>query len=223
MKIGLGSLRTALAVCTLGLVPRRPRIQIVGGIYHCTQHGIDDRPIFRGDEDRELFLRYLGEEIARSEWTCLAYSLMRTHYHLLIRLQKETLSSGFQRLNGRYAQAFNVIHGRRGHLFERRFRDVLVDSDSHRYEVHRYIHLNAPRANACSRPEEYPWSDYGSTVGLFDPDWIVNSSQALELFGEDLPTARRRYRRYVEEADVRVRRGQTRVGPGSDPGVNAKQ
>jgi hypothetical protein len=148
---------------------------------------------------------------------------MKTHYHALIRLQKLTLSSGFQRLNSRYAQAFNRVHGRRGHLFERRFRDVLVESESHRYEVTRYIHLNAPRANACTRPEEYPWCDYGSTVGLFERDPIVDPRAALELFGSDLPTARRRYRRYVEERDPRARRGLTRVRPPSDPGVNAKK
>jgi len=204
-------------------MPRPPRIQDTGDIFHCTQHGIDDRPIFRFDSDRELFLRYLGEEVARSDWTCLAYTLMRTHYHLLIRLEKTTLSSGFQRLNGRYAQAFNLIHERRGHLFERRFRDVLVESDSHRYEATRYIHLNAPRANACARPEEWEWSDYGSTMGFCPPDPIVAARDALELFGNDLSTARRRYRRFVEEKDLRVRRGLTRVRPGSDPGGNAEK
>jgi putative transposase len=204
-------------------MPRPLRSQFAGDIFHCMQHGIDDRPIFRFDSDREMFLRYLGEEIARSQWTCLAYTLMRTHYHLLIRLQKETLSSGFQRLNGRYAQAFNLIHERRGHLFERRFRDVLVESDSHRYEATRYIHLNAPKANACTRPEDWEWSDYGSTLGIHPPDPIVSARDALELFGDDLRAARQRYRRFVEEKERRVRRGLTRVRPGSDPGVNAKK
>ena len=190
---------------------RRPRIQFVGGVYHCVQHGVNDMPIFRGDPDRELFLAYLGQEIARSGWECLAYSLMRTHYHLLICLTKETLSSGFQRLNGRYAQAYNRVHGRRGHVFEGRFRDVFIESEAHRYEVTRYIHLNARRVHACERPEEHVWCDYAATVGLADPDPLVDARRALELFGDDLRVARRRYVRFVEEADPRVRRGQTRV------------
>jgi putative transposase len=194
-------------------MPRKPRIQIVGGIYHVTQHGLDDRPIFRGDEDRERFLAYLTDEVGRSEWQCLAYSLMRTHYHLLIRLQELTLSSGFQHLNGRYAQSFNRIHGRRGHVFERRFRDVLVESEAHRYEVTRYIHLNAPRANACRHPEEHVWCDYAATMGLVDRDPIVDPRLALELFGADLQAARRAYLRFMSEPDPRVRRGQTRVRP----------
>jgi putative transposase len=182
-------------------------------VYHVTQHGIDDHPIFRSDDDRERFLRFLVDEVARSEWQCLAYSLMRTHYHLLIRLLKCTLSSGFQRLNGRYAQSFNRVHGRRGHVFERRFNDVLVESDAHRYEVARYIHLNAPRAHACERPEDHVWCDYAATVGLVDRDPVVDPKLALELFGSDLRSARRAYRRFVSEPDPRVRRGQTRARP----------
>jgi hypothetical protein len=100
---------------------------------------------------------------------------------------------------------------------------VLIESDAHRYEASRYIHLNAPRANACTLPEEYEWSDYGSTVGIHTLDPIVSARDALELFGKDLPVARRRYRRFVEEKDLRVRRGQTGVRPGSDPGGNAEQ
>lgn len=194
-------------------MPRRPRFQLVGGIYHCVQHGINNLPIYRSDDDRQTFLRYLGEEIARSEWECLAYSLMRTHYHVLIRLTKETLSSGFQRLNGRYAQTFNLRYGRRGHLFERRFRDVLIESEAHRYEAARYIHLNAPNVDACTRPEDYPWCDFAATMGLTDPDPYVDPRKALDVFGDDLPTARRRYARYMAERDPRVRRGQTRARP----------
>ena len=198
-------------------MPRKPRIEIEGGIYHVTQHGIDDRPIFRGDGDRERFLEMVGDEIARSAWQCLAYSLMTTHYHLLIRLRECTLSSGFQRLNGRYAQVFNRMHGRRGHVFEARFRDVLVESDAHRAEATRYIHLNAPRAQVCEQPEEHVWCDYGATIGLVDRDPIVDPRLALELFGSDLRTARIAYARFVAEPDPRVRRGQTRVRPREPP------
>lgn len=176
-----------------------------------TQHGVDERRIFRDDADRVKFLTILAEEVERSKWTCLAYSLMSTHYHLLIRLRKLTLSSGFQRLNGRYAQAYNHRYARRGHLFERRFRDVLVETDNHRYEATRYIHLNAFRANMCGTPEEHVWSDYGSTVGLLPRDPIVDPRISLELFGDRLDVARRSYMAFVAEADPRVRRGQTRV------------
>jgi putative transposase len=180
-------------------------------MYHVTQHGIDDRKIFRDDADREKFLTLLEDEVRRSRWTCLAYSLMSTHYHLLIRLEKLTLSSGFQRLNGRYAQAFNSRHERRGHLFERRFRDAIVESDTHRCEATRYIHLNAIRANMCESPEAHVWSDYGSTIGLLAEDPLVDPRIALEVFGDRLDVARASYMAFVAEADPRIRRGQTRV------------
>ena len=194
-------------------VPRTPRIEIVGATYHVTQHGIDDRRLFRDDADRETFLRFFGDELARSSWTCLGYTLMSTHYHLLMRIEKPTLSSGFQRLNGRYAQMYNLRHARRGHLFERRFRAVIVESDEHRCEVMRYIHLNAPRANMCDSPEDHVWCDYASTVGLVARDPLVDPHVALELFGDRLDVARRRYMAFVAEADPRVRRGQTRARP----------
>lgn len=194
-------------------MPRPPRIEIAGETYHVTQHGVDDRRIFRDDADRETFIRFLRNELVRSDWACLGYALMSTHYHLLIRIDKPTLSSGFQRLNGRYAQAYNLRHGRRGHLFERRFHDVLVESDAHRCEAMRYIHLNATRANMCASPEDHVWSDYGSTVGLVPRDLLVDPCVALEPFGDRLDVARRRYVAFVAEADPRVRRGQTRVRP----------
>ena len=194
-------------------MPRAPRIEIAGETYHVTQHGIDDHRIFRDDVDRETFLRFLRQEVARSDWTMLAYTLMSTHYHLLLRLDKPTLSSGFQRLNGRYAQAFNHRHGRRGHFFERRFRDVMIESDAHYCEAMRYIHLNAPRANMCDAPEDHAWCDYGSTIGLFPRDRIVDPRTALEAFGDRLDVARRRYLEFVAEADPRVRRGLTRARP----------
>ena len=198
-------------------MPRALRIDIAGETYHVTQHGLEDRRIFRDDADRETFIRFLRDELGRSRWACLAYALMSTHYHLLMRIDEATLSSGFQRLNGRYAQAFNHRWGRRGHLFERRFRDVLVESDSHRYEVMRYIHLNATRANMCDTPEDHVWSDYGSTAGFHARDPIVDPHRALELFGDRLDVARRRYLAFVAEADPRVRRGQTRVRPRVTP------
>ena len=108
---------------------------------------------------------------------------------------------------------FNLRHARRGHVFERRFRAVIVESDEHRYEVMRYIHLNAPRANMCDSPENHVWCDYASTVGLVARDPLVDPRVALELFGDRLDVARRRYIAFVAEADLRVRRGQTRARP----------
>jgi putative transposase len=192
-------------------MPRPLRVNVAGQTHHVTQHAIDDMALFRDDVDRERFLELLGDEVIRSEWTCLGYCLMKTHYHLLVRPRVTSLSSGFQRLNSRYARAFNRRHGRRGHVFEDRFRDRPIESEPHRLEAARYIHLNAPRAMAGQPPETYPWCDYGSTIGLYAADLVVDPRAALEPFGTDLKEARLNYRTYVEEADRRVRRRQTGV------------
>jgi REP element-mobilizing transposase RayT len=189
---------------------RPPRLDIPGQTYHITQHGVDDRRIFVDDIDRELFLRFLSEEVGRSDWTCLAYCLMGTHYHVLVRPNDSTLSSGFQRLNLRYAISYNRRYERRGHLFEARFRDKLVDDLFHHAEAMRYIHLNPVRAGICDQPEQHQWSDYGSTVGLYIGDFIVDTRTALEPFGSDLKKARATYQQFVREPDRRVRRGQVR-------------
>jgi REP element-mobilizing transposase RayT len=198
-------------------VTRLPRLDIPGQTYHITQHGVDDRRIFMDDIDRELFLRFLSEEIARSDWTCLAYCLMGTHYHLLVRPSDSTLSSGFQRLNLRHAMSYNRRHERRGHLFEARFRDKLVDGLFHHAEAMRYIHLKPVRAGICDEPEQHQWSDYGSTVGLYIGDFIVETKAALEPFGPDLADAQATYQQFVREPDRRVRRGQVRDWPQRDP------
>ena len=122
--------------------------------------------VFRDDDDRAIFLRLLEEELERSKWSCLSYTVMTTHYHVLVKLTEASLSTGFQRLNGRFARAMNTRYGRRGALWQRRFYDAYVESQSHLLEATRYIALNAPRANMRPKPEDWPWCSYGATVGL---------------------------------------------------------
>jgi REP element-mobilizing transposase RayT len=181
------------------------RLNIANREYHVIQHGIDDTPIFRDDPDRSEFLRFLGIELVRSAWELLAYCLMTTHYHLVVRLLEPTLSTGCQHLNGRYAQWFNIRHRRRGHVFEARFTSRSIHGEPHLCEVMRYVHLNPARGVGVA-PEDYAWSDYGATIGLRPPDPLVDARVALKPFGTTLDAARGVYHAYVDEADVRERR-----------------
>jgi putative transposase len=190
-------------------MPRRPRIEIPGYGYHVTGLGVDELPLFKTPLDRDVAVALLAEEVALSSWTCVEYCVMTTHYHAVVYLNKPTLSSGFQRFNMRYAQYYNKHYGRRGHVFGGRFSDKIIESDAHRLEVARYVALNPTRAQMCRLPEDYPWSGYGSIIGRFAPDPVIDIAAALEPFGG----SRAAYRRYVEELDPRVRRGQTRVRP----------
>lgn len=183
-------------------VSRTPRIEQPGLTYHVTAHGLGGIPLFRCDDDRAFAHDLLVAEIKRSAWTCVEYCFMSTHYHLVIELEQPTLSSGFHSFNGRYARYFNRTYSRRGHAFEDRYSARLVESDLHRLEVVRYVARNPVKANMCQLPEEYPWSGYGSIIGLHGPDPAIDLKAALAPFGG----SRRDYRAFVEEMDPRVRR-----------------
>jgi len=198
--------RRARGSVILAVVPYPIRIEVPGYAYHVTANAVDGCKLFRDDEDRQGFLVLLARELRWSSWTCIAYSLMTTHYHLLIRIDESTLSRGLQRLGGTYARTFNRKYGRRGALWQRRFHDVLVESESHLLEANRYIAWNAPRVSLAERPEDYPWCSYGAAIGVVRPDPLVDENELLGLFGTTTSVARRRLRAFVEERDPRRRR-----------------
>jgi putative transposase len=187
------------------------RIDEAGSYHHINSVGVIGATVFRDDDDRATFLRLLEEELERSKWTCLAYTVMTTHYHVLVKLNEPTLSNGFQRLNGRFARAMNARYGRRGALWQRRFYGAHIENQFHLLETTRYIALNAPRANMKPNAEDWPWCSYGSTVGLASPDPLIDEGAILGLFSRDPADGRDRYRKFVEEGDRRVRRSQIRI------------
>jgi putative transposase len=179
--------------------------------YHVNGKAVDGTKLFRDEFDRLMFLDLLADQAGRSEWCILGYCLMTTHYHLILTLRKLTLSSGFQRMNSLYARRYNKRHDRRGALWQSRFFDSIVETDNHLYETIRYVALNPIRANMCATPEDWPWSNYASSIGLQAPDPLVDDVELLRLFGSRPNEARKMLRAVVEEADPRVRRSQTRV------------
>ncbi len=182
------------------------RIEIPGGVYHVNTKAIAGIKAFPDFRHRQKFMDLVGEEIERSCWTCFGYAVVETHYHLVIRIEKLTLSSGFQRLNSRYARWFNLNHGRRGAFWQRRFHDTLVESDSHLLELQRYLAYNAPRAKLSATPEDWPYCNYGSLIGLHGPDPYVEEGEVLALMARNPRRARQLFREFVEERDPRVRR-----------------
>jgi putative transposase len=142
---------------TVGGVPRPPRIQRAGAIYHVTALGVDHLAIFRDVYDRVVFEALLEKAIARFEWRLHAYCQMTTHYHLVVETPEPNLARGMQWLNGVYGQAFNERHGRSGHLFHGRYSAALLESEEHFSAACRYVILNAVAAGICDRPEDWPW------------------------------------------------------------------
>jgi putative transposase len=176
---------------------RQPRVEYPGARHHVMSRGNDGITIFHDDGDHELFLGLLAEEIVRSRWVLHDYCLMGNHYHLKIETPECTLSTGMHRLLGRYAQRFNRRHQRRGHLFEARFKNVLVEEDAYGLELSRYIALNPVRAHLVKRPEEWKWSSYAARAGLAEaPGWLSLDPLFREL-GCGPETEQREYRDFV--------------------------
>jgi putative transposase len=198
------------------VMARAPRIEVVGGYYHVSCKAVDEIDVFRDDGDRYWFLQLLEQVLQRTAWSLLEYTVMSTHYHVVLRLRETTLSSGFQLLNGSYARWFNKRYGRRGAVWSCRYDARLLGSDDHLREALRYDARNAVRAGICKRPEEWPWCSYGATIAGDPPDPLIDEDELLPLFGAPVPGARRRFRYFVDEPDPRKRRCQRLLGDVSD-------
>jgi putative transposase len=172
------------------------RLEYPGAVYHVTARGHERSSIFRGDADRRKFLELLGSIGRDEKWLIHAYCLMTNHYHLLVETPLGGLSRGMRSVNGRYTQWFNWKHKRSGHLFEGRFRSVVVQKESHLLELCRYLVLNPVRAGLVRRPGDWPWSNYQATAAGRRSDWL-EVNWTLAQFGSDRSLARQEYRRFV--------------------------
>lgn len=173
------------------------RLDHAGALWHVTARGNERREVYRDDADRREFLRLLGRSVELFGWKLHAWVLMGNHYHLLVGTPEATLSRGMRQLNGDYAQHFNKRHGRDGHVFQGRFKAILVQREAHLLEVARYVVRNPVRAGMVASPGDWEWSSYRATAGLEPaPDWL-DTSFLLEIFGSRKAAAAARYREFV--------------------------
>jgi putative transposase len=175
------------------------RICVAGGIYHVIARGNGRGAIVQDDIDRQYFLNILTGVVDRFSWLCHAYCLMNNHYHLVLETPLPNLPAGMRQLNGRYAQAFNARHDRSGHVFESRYRSVLVERESYLLELCRYVVLNPVRASLCSEPGDWPWSSYAATAGLKPPEPFLTIDWVLGEFAPTHDLAQRSYCIHVAE------------------------
>lgn len=174
------------------------RIEFPDALYHVTARGDRREDIFEDDQDRQAFLLVLEQVITQFNWTCYAWCLMDNHYHLLIQTPDGNLSKGMRQLNGVYTQASNRRHRRVGHLFQGRFKAILVDSDAYLLELARYVVLNPVRAGVVSSPTDWAWSSYRASVGLEPAPWLAVDG-LLAQFAKRRSLAQQRYAQFVVE------------------------
>lgn len=185
------------------------RLEFAGALYHVTSRGDRRESIYEDDEDRVAFLGVLARVVDRFNWLVHAHCLMGNHYHLLIETPDGNLAQGMRQLNGVYTQYSNRRHDRVGHLFQGRYKAILVQKESYLLEVSRYIVLNPVRAQMVRSAGDWPWSSYRATAGrVASPDWLT-TAWVLSVFGERSSEAQLAYRRFVSE-------GRGQPGPWDD-------
>jgi REP element-mobilizing transposase RayT len=179
-------------------VARPLRIEYDGAVYHVTSRGNARKPIFKDDGDRSLFLDILQSVNRRYNWLCHAYCLMNNHYHVVIETPDGNLSKGMRQLNGVYTQDFNRRHHHVGHVFQGRYKAILIQKDRHLLEVSRYVVLNPIRAWLIEEPDAWAWSSYQATAGMKKAHPCLTTEWVLCQFGESKKTAEDQYRQFVK-------------------------
>ena len=151
------------------------RITYPGAFYHVTSRGNERKAVFKSKRDREKFLEYLESATQRYDARIHTYCMMDTHYHLLLETPSGNLPQIMRHINGAYTTYFNVKRHRSGHLFQGRYKAILVDIDAYAQELSRYIHLNPVRAKIVETPEDYdsPLDEVVSSTLLGSADFIA--------------------------------------------------
>lgn len=197
---------------------RRGRVEFEGAVYHVLDRGDRQEPIARSDGDRAAFVRTLGETCERTGWRVHAFVLMGNHYHLLIETPQANLVAGMRWFQTTWTVRFNRYHRLSGHLFQGRYKAVVVDPEERGYFVtlSDYIHLNPVRAGIVGlndRLFDYRWSSYrwyaasAGRCGWFEPSRVMGD------LGLDDTTAGRRL--YAERMRARaVEERTTKEAPG---------
>jgi putative transposase len=174
------------------------RIQYPGAFYHVTSRGIERKDIFRSIADRERFLGYLELATRRYGAVIHAYCLLSNHYHLLLETPEGNLAEIMRHINGAYTTHFNIKRKRAGHLFQGRYKAILVEADTYAVELSRYIHLNPLRAGMVKVPKDYRWSSYAAYIGVAEPAPWLKTDFILGLLSQKPHAAQLAYREFVE-------------------------
>ncbi|NVL89600.1 MAG: transposase [Desulfobacterales bacterium] len=176
---------------------RQWRIQYPGALYHVLSRGNDHQDIFLSEKDKQLFLEIIGELTERFSVEAYAFVLMNNHYHLLLKTVRPNLSKAMQWLGTAYTRRFNLQNNKSGHLFQGRFKSILIENDAYLLRLSCYIHRNPLRAGMIKRLADYPWSSYRYyAYKKKPPAWLATGLILSQLHAAD---KRRAYRMKVQQ------------------------
>jgi len=181
-------------------MPRTARLDIPDVLQHVMARGIEGTDIFRDKKDRQAFLNRLSDLVTKGNVQLLAWCLMPNHFHLLLRTHGMSLATMMRRLMTGYAVWHNRRHERKGHLFQNRYKSIVVEEDPYFLELVRYIHLNPVRAKILDNIPEldrFPYTGHSVLMGHHkfkgqDIEWVLGA------FGRRMGSARKRYREFLE-------------------------
>ncbi len=176
---------------------RKPRLHLPGGLYHVMLRGNGGQDIFFDDEDRYHLYLLIQQGVERYSHRIHGFCCMPNHLHLAIQVAEDPLSAIMQNLSFRYTRWFNKKQVRTGHLFQGRYKAILVDADNYLLELVRYIHLNPVRAGIVKKPQDYAWSGHRAYLGIETLPWL-DTDWVLRQFAKRLKTCRQRYEAFVQ-------------------------
>lgn len=177
---------------------RSLRIEYEGAFYHITSRGNEKQQIFFSEKDYQKFKSYILRAMEKYEIVIHCYVFMTNHYHLLIETPKANLSKTMHFINSSYSNYINRIRDRCGHLFQGRYKSIVIEKGDYLLELSKYMHLNPVRAEIVKEPCDYPYSSYNIYISP-EIDEIVFCGVVLGEIANNISAAKRRYKSFVED------------------------
>lgn len=181
-----------------GFMGRKPRVEFKGGVYHIVQRGNNREYIFRKKDDKKLLLDLFEKYSEVFFYEILGYAVMDNHYHVVLRTKGEVLSKAMHRINMDFAKTYNREKKRTGHVYEKRYKGILVKDDTYLLSLLRYVHQNPVKAKMCRRVGDYKWSSdflYRNNK----EEGCVNIDFILDMFSKDRKKAIVEYSKFMDE------------------------
>ncbi len=180
------------------------RLEFPNALYHVTARGDHRMPIFLDHDDRRRWLGILDLVCTRFNFIVYAYCQMGNHFHLMVETVDGNLAQGMRQLNAIYSQHFNRQHRHAGHVFQGRYKAILVQKESYLLELSRYVVLNPVRAGLVANPEDWRWASYRDMLGGREPPGWLHTEWLLSQFGQSPEVARGRYRDFIMQGIGKV-------------------